>query len=346
MPPDPETALDTLPSRLETAATHVVSDVPVAAPTDTAGAVRSGLVGRRWGSLTDVAVCDRGRDGGEPDDGGQSEGLGILLGLVTIEVLMAAGDETAMVDLMDDTPPVVGPGVDQEVAAWTMVRHDESALAVVDEAGRFVGLIPPFVLAGVLLREHDEDLARLGGFLHDRSTARTASEEGVGARLWHRVPWLALGLVGAMASAALLGRFEGRLQDQVLLAFFVPAIVYMADAVGTQTETVAVRGLSVGVSIRRVVGKESATGLLVGALVAAAFFGFASAVWGDLEVAAVVAVSLWASCSVASVVALLLPWALSQLGGDPAFGSGPLATVVQDLLSLAIYLGLATLVLG
>jgi magnesium transporter len=28
------------------------------------------------------------------------------------------------------------------------------------------------------------------------------------------------------------------LRDEVLLAFFVPAVVYMADAVGTQTETV------------------------------------------------------------------------------------------------------------
>jgi magnesium transporter len=352
MPPDLDTALDTLPSRLGTAASHVVADVPVATADDTAGSVRRGLVGRRWGSLTDVAVCERPLPGGVPGEGeptGDGPGAsrpGVLRGLVTIEVLMGADEDTPLAELMDDTPPVVGPGVDQEVAAWTMVRHDESALAVVDEAGRFVGLIPPFVLAGVLLREHEEDLARLGGFLHDRSTARTASEEGVRARLWHRVPWLVLGLAGAMASAILLGRFEGRLQDQVVLAFFVPAIVYMADAVGTQTETVAVRGLSVGVSIRRVVGKESATGLLIGALVAAAFFGFASAVWGDVEVAAVVAVSLWASCSVASVVALLLPWMLSRLGGDPAFGSGPLATVVQDLLSLAIYLGVATLVLG
>jgi magnesium transporter len=323
-------APDTLPGRLETAATHVETDVPVAAPDDEAGRVRARLVGRRWASLTDVAVC---RDG-------------VLVGLVTIETLMAAPAHDTLAALMDGTPPVVAPGVDQEVAAWTMVRHGESALAVVDDAGRFVGLVPPVTLAAVLLEEHDEDLARLGGFLHDRSAARTASEEGVRARLWHRLPWLVLGLVGAMGSAALLGRFEGSLQDRLVLAFFLPAIVYMADAVGTQTETVTIRGLSVGVSIRRVVGKESATGLLIGLLVAVAFFGFAAGVWGDVEVATVVALALWASCSVASVVALALPWALSRFGGDPAFGSGPLATVIQDLLSLAIYLAIADAILG
>jgi magnesium transporter len=37
---------------------------------------------------------------------------------------------------------------------------------------------------------------------------------------------------------------------------------------------------------------------------------------------------------------------MSRLGRDPAFGSGPLATVVQDLLSLMIYFAVATAVLG
>ena len=50
-----------------------------------------------------------------------------------------------------------------------------------------------------------------------------------------------------------------------------------------------------------------------------------------------VAVALFAASSVATVIAMLLPWALHRLGRDPAFGSGPLATVVQDLLSIVIY---------
>lgn len=321
---------DTLLRRLDTAAAHLATEVPVASPTDTAATVRDRLPGHRWESLTDVAVCEHGQ----------------LLGLVTIEILMAAPGRATMRELMDDTPPVVGPGTDQEVAAWTMVTQNESALAVVDETGRFLGLVPPFSLARVLLEEHDEDMARLGGFLHEAGAARSASEEPVRHRLWHRLPWLVLGLAGAMASAVLLGGFERRLSEQVVLAFFLPAIVYMADAVGTQTETLAVRGLSVGVPIRRVVGKELGTGLLIGVLIAIAFFGFSVLVWGDTRVSVVVSLSLWASCSVASVVALVLPWLLQRLGRDPAFGSGPLATVVQDLLSLVIYLSVAMAVLG
>ena len=41
-----------------------------------------------------------------------------------------------------------------------------------------------------------------------------------------------------MAAAIIVGRFEDQLDKKVLLAFFLPVVVYMADAVGTQTETV------------------------------------------------------------------------------------------------------------
>jgi magnesium transporter len=171
-------------------------------------------------------------------------------------------------------------------------------------------LVPQQRLTTILLEEHDEDLVRLGGFLKSSATARAASEESVRWRLWHRLPWLAVGLVGAMISASLLAGIESQMSANIAVAYFIPGIVYLADAVGTQTETLAVRGLSVGVGIGRVAGREAATGLLV-----------------------------------ATMVAMALPYVLHRLGYDPAFGSGPLATVVQDLLSIVIYLGAVRLIL-
>jgi magnesium transporter len=39
-----------------------------------------------------------------------------------------------------------------------------------------------------------------------------------------------------------MSSFETVLSTHLALAFFVPALVYLADAIGTQTESVAVRG--------------------------------------------------------------------------------------------------------
>lgn len=326
----PSTDLDTLSSRLEIASTHATANIPIARPDDTAGTVRERLMGETFDTVADIAVCVGGR----------------LVGIVGIERLLAAAPDIAVDRLMDHDPPVVAPNTDQEIAAWVMLEHGEGSLAVVDNDGMFLGLIAPKRILSVLMQEHEEDLSRFSGLLVTGNTARIASEERVARRLAHRLPWLAVGLLGAMMSAWLVGSSEEQLARTVQLAFFLPAIVYMADAVGTQTETLAVRGLSVGVPIRRFVAKEMIAGALIGCVVAALFFPFCYVVFDDVSVAVTVSLALFASCGVASAVALLLPWLLNRLHKDPAFGSGPLATVVQDLLSIAIYLALASVIVS
>jgi magnesium transporter len=196
-------------------------------------------------------------------------------------------------------------------------------------------------MLGVLLREHAEDMARLGGFSHDTQVAATAIQEKVGRRIWHRLPWLLVGLFGALIAANIVDVFQGEIQQTLALAFFLPGIVYLADAVGTQTETLVIRGLSVGVPIGRAFRQEAVTGVLMGAGLGLAFFPFALWLSGDTSVAVTVALSLLASCSIATLLALVLPWSLKQRGVDPAFGSGPLATVIQDIASVLIYLSFA-----
>ena len=310
---------------------HATERVPTAAPEATAGDVREQLAGRSFDCAEDVAVLD---------------GEGLLVGVVPIEHLLAAPADASIAHVMDADPPTVAPDTDQEHIAWEMVRRGESSIAVVDADGRFHGLVPPHRMLAVLLAEHDEDMARLGGYLASTRRARTAAEEPVGRRLLHRLPWLLVGLLGAMLSAGLVAAFEDELDAKVLLAFFVPGVVYMADAVGTQTETLLIRGLSVGASLRRFAAREAVTGVVIGVIVGLAFFVFAYAIWGEADVAVAVAIALFASASVATGVAMLLPWMFQRLGADPAFGSGPLATVIQDLLSIAIYLVVATSIAG
>jgi magnesium transporter len=313
---------------------YVSLRIPVCGPEDTADAVVASLRNSEHESVADVAVC---AETGTPSR---------LLGLVPLGRLLAAPPGTTAGDLLDTDPPVVALGHDSEQAAWKAVRHGESSLAVVDEDGMFHGLVPSSRLLGLLLRAHDEDFARLGGYLASSHTARVAMEEPVARRLWHRLPWLVLGLAGAALSAWFVGLFEGRLTADVRLAFFVPGVIYLADAVGTQTEALIVRGLSVGTSLRTSLRLEALTGPMLGLLLAAVGYPAILLVLGDAEIALTVSIALVAACSVATVVAATLPVLMARSGRDPAFGSGPLATVIQDLLSLVIYFLAAVLVLG
>jgi magnesium transporter len=68
--------------------------------------------------------------------------------------------------------------------------------------------------------------------------------------------------------------------------------------------------------------------------------------WEDARLALVVGVSIFAACSTATLAAMALPWGLDRFDLDPAFGSGPLATVIQDLLSILIYFVVAASVMS
>jgi magnesium transporter len=308
----------------ETAAQHYTRHVPRAAPDEPVEAVRAGLLDRKFDSVAEIVVCDVNDK---------------LVGLVNVEDLLSADRHARVSEIMDPAPPVVASGTDQEIAAWQAIRHREASLAVVDQEGRFQGMITPRRLFEVLLLEHMEDTARLSGVLQGRSQAYSASSEPVLHRLAHRLPWILLGLLGALISAEVVAAFEAKLQAHVILTFFIPGIVYLADAVGTQTETLVIRGMSVGILVERVFWRETVTGALIGAALAGLCFPIVWARWGRADVALAVAVALLAACSVASAVATILPWALRSLRQDPAFAAGPIATVVQDLVSVLIYLG-------
>lgn len=301
---------------------QLMSPAPACEPADRAGFVRDLLQRGDREGVEDVAVCS--------ENG--------LEGVVPLRRLLAAPYDVPVSDLMDRDPPVVGPGFDDlETAAWKAVRHGETSLVVLDSAGRLCGMVAPARLLTLLLEAHDQDVGRLQTFLESTRVARQAAEESVRNRLRHRFWWLLLGLLGAGASAWLVGLFGNGLEQDVRLAFFIPGVVYLADAVGTQTEAVMVRGLSVGAPVRLALRRETLTGPAIGLVVSAVSL---PAVWwalGEFWIAFAVSVALLAACSVSTLVAAAIPVVVNRAGGDPAFVSGPLATVIQDLLTLLIY---------
>ncbi len=165
------------------------------------------------------------------------------------------------------------------------------------------------------------------------------AKEPIRLMVEHRLPWLAIGLGGGILATILASKFESLLTANIELAFFIPVIVYMADALGHQSETVFVRNLGKNSKIKfsTYLIKEFGLGVFLGA-----FFGilmglFAYFWFNSFETAATVALSMFVTMSIAPLVALIIPEILWKEHADPAVGSGPFATVIQDLLSLSIY---------
>jgi len=270
-----------------------------------------------------------------------------LIGQVPVTSLLLAPPRTEIRELMTEAAASVAPDIDQEQAASIAIAKRAAALPVVDEHGRLRGIVPAEALMDVLRAEHLEDLHRLSGVARDQQMAREAIEAPPMRRARHRLPWLLIGLAGSAAATMVMAGFESTLQSSVAVAFFVPGIVYLADAIGTQTEAAAVRGLSLTREpLSQLVGGELRTGLLMGVTLAAITLPTVWLAFGDPNLAVAVAGALLCAGAMATTIGLLLPWFLWRLGRDPAYGSGPLATVIQDVLSIVIYLTIVTLIVG
>lgn len=266
-------------------------------------------------------------------------GHGRLEGVVPIGKLFGSKAETPLGQIASPAFPSVPASMDQEHAASLALRHGVDALPVVDAQGRALGVMPSQALLQVLRREHVEDLHRLAGIEREAAQARHAIEDPPLRRARHRLPWLLVGLAGSALATAAMAAFESTLSSTIAVAFFVPGIVYLADAIGTQTEAIAVRRLSLThAGLARLLTGELRTGMLLGAVLGLVSFFPVWLLFGELRLAAAVAIAIFAAGTIAAGLGLLLPWWIARTGRDPAFGSGPLATVIQDVLSLLVYL--------
>ncbi len=311
---------------MSTAADLMTSAVPRAKPGDTVGSV---LAAWRRASLDEAShvylLDDRAR----------------LVGQVPIETVLASGEEAVLDGLQGPPPLEVRPEDNAESAALLAVSRHETDVAVVDADRRLLGGIPVARLLALLHDEHVDDWLRMGGVGRSHPHP-VAPRDGLFAAFGARLPWLLLGLAGGWLAAGIASVYEGALKQEMTLAFFLPLVVYMADAVGTQTETLLVRALAYGhVPIGGQLARESVMGLLLGGTVGALATLGMLIVDGRGAVAVVIGLTLAVTSVVATLVASLLPLGLARLGADPALASGPVATVLQDVLSVAVYLQIA-----
>jgi magnesium transporter len=302
---DPGTALPASEAPHPQSVEHyLVKAVPTARPAEPAGAVRARLTEVRYDDASHLFVVAEDHR---------------LVGVADIGDVMAAPAARPVGELASAANAhVVMPTTDREEAASAAIRAGVSALGVCGADGRFVGAVPASALISILRDEHLEDLHHMAGILGKSEAAKAALFAPPHRRALYRLPWLLVGMAGSALATAMMTRFEAALAAHIAVAFFIPAIVYLADAVGTQSEAVAVRGLSLsGGALTPLLAGELGTGVLIGVTLGLLAYPLVWLVFGSAALAATVAVALIVASSLATSIGLLLPWTFARLGYDP-----------------------------
>ena len=162
--------------------------------------------------------------------------------------------------------------------------------------------------------------------------------ESTGFLFRFRTPSLFIGLILGIVLSFVASRFEDVLSKNVAVAFFIPLVVYLSDAVGTQTQNIYTRDLKSGrASFKNYLFKESILGVLFGLIFGGLVMPIILIWFKNWELAVTISLSLFCAIASAPLISLVVTEALQLEHKDPAVGAGPIATVIQDTVSVLIY---------
>jgi len=269
-----------------------------------------------------------------------------LKGGLTLEKLILAKDNQLVKDIMNRQIISAGINDDQEFVSKLIADYDLFALPVVDEENKLVGMITVDDIVDVVTEEATEDFLRHGSVQGEL--------DYVGANPFtlakQRIIWLLLLVLIGFVSGYVMQLNQDILQSVIALAFFLPLLSGSAGNAGTQSSTVIIRGLATGElktgDFWKVLMKEMATGVIIGLALglASGIRALISDKTHDVRLAFTVGISMIFVVALATILGAVFPVLFKKMKLDPALMSAPFIASVIDIISIFIYLTLASLI--
>jgi magnesium transporter len=247
----------------------------------------------------------------------------------------------AIADVMQREQTLIPVDMDQEEVALRFQKYALISAAVVDQAGRLVGMITVDDVVHIIQKEAGEDILRLSG------AGEGDINEPIRLTVRTRLTWLVVNLGTAIVAASVVGLFQGQIARFALLAVLMPIVSGMGGNAGTQTLAVIVRALATNQLISsntlRMIGREfriaASNGASLGLLIGSGVY----LVYGNTDLAVVMGLAMLINNLVAGLSGVLIPIALERMRIDPAVSSAVFVTMMTDVMGFFSFLGLATL---
>lgn len=272
---------------------------------------------------------------------------GELKGVISLKELFRSPKTKLAKELTPENVISVHTHTDQERAALLALKHSLKALPVVDKENHFLGVLTSDRISKILDSEAVENILRFGGVAHF-GTYDNVLNISILKSLKHRLPWLIIGLFGGLLTAGLVSSFKEVISQHIILAAFIPLIVYMADSVSTQMEAFIIRDLAIEPKLKffKYFLRQFWIVFIIAGITSVGLFGINMAITQDHTISLILAVALFIAIISSVSTGLAVPYLFGKLSLDPANASGPIGTIIQDFLSVFIYFTVASRLLS
>ncbi len=268
----------------------------------------------------------------------------VLVGTVALRYLLIHKPEEIIGEIMNENVISIGTLVDQEEVADIFQKYDFTAMPVVDNENRLVGIITIDDVMDIMEEEATEDIEKMAAMVpSDKTYFKTTIWE----TYKNRMPWLLILMVSATFTGAIITGYESALSAYVVLTAYIPMLMDTGGNAGSQASVSIIRGLSLDevefADLPRVLWKELRVAFMCGLTLSAA--NFVKLLLLDrlqVTVALVVCLTLVVVVVFAKAIGCCLPLAAAKIHLDPAVMASPLITTIVDAVSLLTYFQIAT----
>ncbi|MBL8958673.1 MAG: magnesium transporter [Gemmatimonadetes bacterium] len=270
-----------------------------------------------------------------------------LVGVLSLRELVAAPDDARVADIAWTEVVKVPATADRADVARFTSEYDLVAVPVVDGFDRIIGVITVDDVIDAMVEEQTEDAQKQGAV---QPLEVPYFQAGFWSVARKRVGWLVFLFIGEMFTGTAMRHYESTLAAVLTLTVFIPLIISSGGNSGSQSATLITRALAVGdvdgSDVWRILARELGQGLVLGTCLGLLGFGRAL-LWGtEINVAAVVALTLVGVVVVGAVVGAMLPLGFQRLNVDPAIASSPFVASLVDVTGLVVYFSLARALLS
>ncbi|MBQ6939229.1 MAG: magnesium transporter [Muribaculaceae bacterium] len=267
-----------------------------------------------------------------------------LKGIFPLKKMITNPSVSRIKQVMEQAPVAVKTDTSIEEVAQVIEKYDIVAVPVVDSIGRLVGRITVDDVMDEVREQSERDYQLASGISQDIESTDTVFDQTKA-----RLPWLLIGIAGGIASATILGGFEGSLGRNPVLALFIPLIGGTGGNVGIQSSALVVQGLANGTldiknAIQQVF-KESGVAFINSTIISLLVFLYNLFFLDSMAITLAVSLSLLAVVIFASIFGTIVPLTLEKFKIDPALATGPFITITSDIIGVLIYMGICEVLL-
>jgi magnesium transporter len=272
-----------------------------------------------------------------------------LVGVTSLKRLLIHDEATPVSKIAEFDVKSLLTNYDQELVSNIFRKYyNLLAMPVTDPDNTLCGIVTIDDIIDVIEEETSEEIYRASGISMEEVDERGLLIGPVFRAFKARFPWLSITMGGQFLASTIIAHFHQTVATAVVAISFMPLLTGLSGNMGTQSETITVRGLALNIihdnNILAMLLRELRVALITGAFFALCVGLLSFVIYHKWQLSLLLGAWIIISQCTFAFLGMLIPYSVKRFFKvDPAGMGGPFITTMSDILTFLVYLTVVSL---